>query len=224
VSIAKSFIALYNIIIMSTSENYLGLVAADTPVTISEESEINELIHAMRKRGITRVAKTASRVPCIMQNDGSGQRITHPVLGAGGEGYVDLAHRDEAIRISGQRTPGSGHMWRPSQRHGGDTLRITFSVYHDEGKPDLIGAFVHKPDGEKWAEVGQALKRSSVGYAALHVDLGAVQQDGLREMRLYAGGVPDPTELKKLPFTNAAANILMGQAATALRHSLAASR
>ncbi|HEV7454601.1 MAG TPA: hypothetical protein VGO07_05070 [Candidatus Saccharimonadales bacterium] len=207
---------------MSTPERYLGIVAADTPATISEESEINELIHAMRKRRTAQVERTASRVPCLLREDTEG-RVIHPVLGAGGEGYTDLTHSNEAIRISGKRIPGSGHVWNRDWRNGRrDTLRVTFGIYFDEGNPERIGIFVRKPDGIEWAEVSEALG-GSLGYAALHAELSAAQDDGSREMRLFGEHAHEPTVFEELPFTDSAANILMGQAGLALQKGLAAS-
>jgi hypothetical protein len=207
---------------MSMPERYLGIAAADTPAAISGESGINELVHAMRKRGAAHVEKTASHVPCLLREDMEGL-VIHPVLGAGGEGYTDLTHTNEALRISGERIPGSGHIWDRDWRNGRqDTLRVTFGIYFDEGNPERIGIFVQKPDGIEWAAVSGALG-GSLGYAALHAELSAARLDDSREMRLFGERAHNPTIFEELPFTDSAANILMGQAGLALQKGLAAS-
>jgi hypothetical protein len=204
---------------MLTPEGSLESVAADTPV-IPAEAGINNLIQAMRKRRILRMGKTAHNVPCILREDAEGP-IIHPVLGAGGKGYADLRHSAESITIRGSRTPGPGHAWNLRNRRAArDSLRVTFSVYHDEGPRRRIGSFVYKPEGETWAEVNEALEARSVGYVALHADLSAARPDGSREIGLFGEPTDDTVALQELPLTDPAATVLMGQANFALQKSL----
>jgi hypothetical protein len=107
--------------------------------------------------------------------------------------------------------------WRSGRR---DTLHVTFGIYLDEGIPERIGIFAQKPDGIEWAEVSGALG-GSLGYVALHAELSVALDDGSREMRLLGEHTGKPSVFEELPFTDAAANILMGQVGLALQKGLA---
>lgn len=202
---------------MPEQNEYLGIMAADRPVTVPTAAA-SRLIRSMRRSNLLEISGV-HKAPALVRSIAEDHRIVHPVLGASGERYAGLPYTFRHLAMTAQRIP-RGRIWNRGQSEGHkDELHIILGM-EAEGTPDGIGTLARRPDNlsiQEDAKVRSALNES-MGYAALRAVLSTTQENATRKMTLF--GENTTGESEELPFTSEAASIFIAQIDHALQKDL----